>query len=925
MSESRPDPDALLASIREQEGKEGRARLKIFFGAAAGVGKTYAMLVEAHERRAAGANVLVGIVETHGRGETDALLRDLPLLPRRTLPYRGTTLDELDLDAALARHPELILVDELAHTNAPGSRHAKRWQDVEELLDAGISVHTTLNVQHVDSLNDPVEQITGTRVRETVPDSILDRADEIELVDLPPDDLLQRLREGKVYIPEQAGRALENFFQKGNLIALRELALRYAAQRVDAQMESYRRVHAIRDTWPVGGRLLVCLGGPDTALHLVRAGRRMAAQLRADWIVLHVERPGRERLTEEQRSYLANVMYFAEELGADLEFRTGQTVVEEILAFARERNVSRIVVGKPSRPRWMEALFGSIVNSLVRGSGDIDVYVMSGEPGLDTRPPRGTRATAGARFADYGRALAVVAACTLVASLMHRTFGQANLIMVYLLGVMAVAIRLGRGPASLASILSVAAFDFFFVPPSLTLGVSDTQYLVTFGVMLAAALTISTLAVRLREQAEAARHRERRTHLLYRLSRTLAATEGEEQLLDAAVRSTAELLESRVAILLPGPDGKLVVRAGDRDLFGGMEHDRGVAQWVYERRQPAGAGTDTLPAARGLYLPLGGTEGAVGVLGLRPSGLQRVISPDQFRLLETFASQIALALERAVLARQAERARMQVESERVQNALLSSVSHDFRTPLAVITGAASSLLDPDARLGEEARQTLIETVSEEAHRLNRLVANLLEMTRLESGALSPNLDWHSLEEVVGASLQPLEDRLRGRPIHVDVPPDLPLVHVDDVLIEQVLLNLVENALKYTPRDQPIEIRARADATEVRVQIADRGPGLPPGAEKRIFEKFYRVAGAGAPRGVGLGLTICRGIVEAHRGRIGVEGRAGGGACFYFTLPLESPPPRVEPETETPPGAALPPAAILAQPGGPGIPCRGFIP
>ncbi|HEY7727301.1 MAG TPA: sensor histidine kinase KdpD, partial [Candidatus Eisenbacteria bacterium] len=789
------------------------------------------------------------------------------------------------------------LVDELAHTNVPGSRHAKRWQDVEELLHADISVYTTLNVQHVDSLNDTVELITGTRVRETLPDSILDRADEIELVDLPPDDLLQRLREGKVYVPEQAGRALEHFFQKGNLIALRELALRYAAQRVDAQMESYRRVHAIRETWPVGGRLLVCLGGPDTALHLVRAGRGMAAQLRADWIVLHVERPGRERLTEEQRSYLANVMYFAEELGADLEFRTGHSIVEEILAFARERNVSRIVVGKPSRARWMETLLGSLVSSLIRLSGDIDVYVIRGEPGAEARGPRPEVAAEPPRLWAYGRALAVVVACTLIATLMRSAFGEANLIMVYLLGVMAVAIRLGRGPASAASILSVAAFDFFFVPPSLTLGVSDTQYLVTFAVMLAAALTISTLAVRLREQAEAARHRERRTHVLYRLSRTLAATEGEERLLDAAVRSTAELFESRVAILLPDSDGTLVVRAGDRELFGGMEHDRGVAQWVFDRRQPAGAGTDTLPAARGLYLPLEGAEGAVGVLGLRPAGSQRVIRPDQFRLLETFASQIALALERALLARQAERSRVQIESERLQNALLSSVSHDFRTPLAVITGAASSLLDPGARLGEEARRTLIETVGEEAQRLNRLVANLLEMTRLESGALSPNLDWHSLEEVIGASLEALEDRLRDRTLIVDVPRDLPLVRVDDVLLEQVLLNLVENALKYTPRDKPIEIRARAGADEVRVEVADRGPGLPPGEEKQIFEKFYRVAGSGSPRGVGLGLTICRGIIEAHHGGIGVENREGGGACFFFTLPLEAPPPNVQPEPQ----------------------------
>ncbi|MGE5175736.1 MAG: DUF4118 domain-containing protein [Hyphomicrobiales bacterium] len=913
MKETRPDPDALLAEIREQEARERRAPLKIFFGAAAGVGKTYAMLVEAQERRAAGLDVLAGVVETHGRAETEALLRGLPALARRPLPYRGTVLQEFDLDAALARKPSLVLVDELAHTNAPGSRHAKRWQDVEELLDAGIGVYTTLNVQHVDSLNDPVERVAGVRVRETVPDSIIDRADEIEVVDLPPDDLLQRLREGKVYVPEQAGIALESFFRKGTLIALRELALRYAAQRVDAQMESYRRVHAIREPWPVGGRLLVCLGGPDTALHLVRAGRRMAAQLRADWIVLHVERPGRERLTEEQRSYLSNVMYFAEELGADLEFRTGHSVVEEILAFARERNVSRIVVGKPSRPRWVESLLGSIVSSIVRASGDIDVYVITGERGAvkgggrgeagdaAARPGVGAAATGGGpRAADYGRAFAAVVLCTLVASLMHRSFGEGNLIMVYLLGVMAVSIRLGRGPASLASVLSVVAFDFFFVPPALTLGVSDTQYLVTFAIMLAVALTISSLAVRLREQAEAARQRERRTHVLYRLSRTLAATEGEAQLLETAVRSTSDLLESRAAILLPDGEGSLEVRAGDGDLFGGGEHDRGVAQWAFERRQPAGMGTDTLPAAHGLYLPLEGAEGAVGVLGLQPSGGRRVLTPDHFRLLETFGNQLALALERATLARRAEQARVQVESERLQNALLSSVSHDFRSPLAVITGAASSLLDAQARLDAEARRTLIETVAEEAHRLNRLVANLLDMTRLESGALAPNLEWHSLEELVGASLRPLEERLRGRTVTVDLPPDLPLVRVDDVLLEQVLLNLVENAIKYSPSPSPIEIRARATPEEVHVEVADRGPGLAPGEEGRVFEKFYRAAAAGVSRGVGLGLTICRGIVAAHGGRITAENRPGGGARFAFTLPRDATPPPIDADGEAPP-------------------------
>jgi two-component system, OmpR family, sensor histidine kinase KdpD len=896
MNEQRPDPDELLRRIREQEERERRAKLKIFFGASAGVGKTYAMLVEAHERRRAGVDVVVGVVETHGRAETAALLEGLEVLSPRLVEYRGAVLREFDLDAALARHPGLLLMDELAHTNAQGSRHAKRWLDVEELLAAGIDVYTTLNVQHVESLYDVVAQITGVAVREIVPDSILERADEIELVDLPPDDLLQRLREGRVYIPEQAARATEHFFKKGNLIALRELALRVTAHRVDQQMESYRREHAIRDTWAVGGRFLVGLGEPEAGLRLIRAASRMAARLQAEWLVVHVETPGEFAPTGAARDHLVDLMGYAEELGAETAMLIGTRVADQMLAYARERNVSRIIVGKPTRSRWFRLLRGSLVDALLAGSGEIDVFVMSGESEEGERrpaPPPARRPSL--RASNYVQSLLAVALCTGIAWVVHLRLPPANLPMIYLLGIMAVAMRLGRGPALLASVLSVVAFDFFFVPPTLAMHVSDTQYLLTFAGMLVVALVISTMASRLRQQADAAREREHRTAALYLLSRELSSLRGTQELLHAALRRVTDLFGSRGVILLPDAAGRLSVAAGEASLLGEAGHDQGVAQWTFDHSQPAGAGTPTLPAAGALFLPLLGARKAVGVLGIVPDDPGRVLTRDRFRLAETFASQVALSLERAQLAEQAERTHVLVESERTRSLLLSSVSHDLRTPLSVITGATSSLLADGSPLPGPVRRELVETIAEEAQRLNRLVGNLLDMTRLESGAMPVRREWHSLEEVVGSALGRLESRLEGREVAVRLAPGLPLVLLDDVLIELVLFNLVENALKYTPPGSPIEIAARLGDGALLIEVADRGPGLPPGQEESVFEKFYRGRREGDPSGVGLGLSICRGIIEAHGGAISAANREGGGAVFRVMLRQDEQPPAVTPE------------------------------
>src|SRR5262245_2032623 len=902
MDDRRPDADELLRRLSEQERLASRARFKIFFGASAGVGKTYAMLLEARERKQAGQDVVAGVVETHGRSETALLLDGVERLPLRTLEYRGAGLREFDLDAALARRPQLLLVDELAHTNAPGSRHAKRWQDVEELLAAGIEVYTTLNVQHVDSLNDVVAQVTGVTVRETVPDSILDRADEIELVDLPPEDLMQRLREGKVYIPHQAERALQSFFKKGNLIALRELALRKTAERVDAQLESHRRLEGISKTWDVRERLMVCVGDPQTGLALVREARRMAAGLRADWLVVHVERPGDLRSKPRKRADVVDLLSFAEELGAQTAVLSGHRVSDELITYARERHVSRILIGKPRRPRWVRWRLGSLTDTPIRSSPDIDVYVVdarrtapraTSEPGLpEPRSP----------LRHYLSAMGIVVACTGIAAIMVQHFDRANLIMVYLIGVLIAAARFGRGPGTVASVLSVAAFDFFFVPPHLTFAVSDSEYLVTFAVMLASALLVSTLAVRLREQAEEARTRERRTAALYALSRELADSSNPVDLHEAIVDRARETFDCDAALLLPDDRGRVRPRTALRSTQELDGRELGVAQWTFDHAQPAGAGTTTLPSATGLYWPLETPQGTVGVLALVAPADRPVTRSGPVRLLETFAHQIALALERAELASDSERSRMVAEGERLRNALLSSVSHDLRTPLATITGATSTLLDEGARVSDTVRQELLLSVAGEARRMNRLVANLLEMTRLESQGVQVRKEWHSIEEVVGTALGRVEDQLVGREVRLEIPPDLPLVPFDAISIEQVLLNLIENAIKYSPPDGPIAIRAEVRPGEAMIEVLDRGRGIAPGEEGRVFEKFYRAKADRDPGGIGLGLAICRAIVTAHGGTIAASAREGGGAVLRFTLPITGVAPEA-PEPELRAGGA----------------------
>ncbi len=891
MEERRPNPDLLLAKVRQEEERSREGQLKIFFGAAPGVGKTYAMLAAAQQKLAEGLDVVAGLVETHGRKETEALLAGLEILPRLPVEYRGTTLFEFDIDAALTRRPSLILVDELAHTNAPGSRHKKRWQDIYELLGTGINVYTTVNVQHLESLNDVVTQITGVSIRETIPDFILARADVIELVDLPPDELLQRLREGKVYVPELANQARGHFFRKGNLLALRELALRRTAERVDEQMQTYREAKGIRDVWPAGERILVCVGPNPRSIRLIRAAKRMAEGLRADWIAAYVEAPHKVKPSESDLRQLAEHMRLAESLGAETATLSGQKASEEILSYARDRNVTKILVGKPTHPRWKDKLFGSVLDELVRGSGEIDVYVITGDTGEQAPQPlfrQRDRKTGD----GWLLGMATVAICTGIAALMSPYFDIMEQAMIYFLGVVFTASRAGRNASLFTTFLSVAAFDFFFIPPYYTFAVSDARHFVTFIVMFMVAFVISRLTHRVQDQANAARQRERITAALYNLSRKLVHERGIEKLSFLAVKHISEVLSAHVVILVPDEWEKLRVPTTGPGTYALDEKEMSVAQWTHDHRQRSGLGTDTLSGAKALYLPLIAASKAVGVMGVLPGKSHTFFDREQLHVLEGFANQTAMAIERAFLSEEAQQALLKAETETLRNTLLSSVSHDLRTPLASITGAITTLLQKEVIFGPDQRQELLQTIHEEAEHLNQIIRNVLDMTRLEAGAIKVNKEWQPVEEIIGAVLNRLDERLRGRPVKISLPEDLPLVSFDPLLIEQVLVNLIDNAIKYTPQETPIELSAYVQDGEMIVEIEDRGAGIPAGEEEKIFDKFVRGSATGG--GIGLGLTICRAIITAHGGWIRAENRQGGGAIFRFSLPLGQQPPGADP-------------------------------
>jgi two-component system sensor histidine kinase KdpD len=877
--EHRPDPDALLKSVRAE--MQTRGRLKIFLGYAAGVGKTFAMLEAAHQRKEQGVDVVVGYVETHGRVETEAMLRGLEVLPRKQVEYGGVQLSEMDVDAILRRHPQLVLVDEFAHTNAPGSRHAKRYLDVEEIMDAGIDVYTTLNIQHLESLNDAVAQVTGVIVRETVPDGVIDEASEIEVIDLPPDELLTRLREGKVYVPEQAARAIQNFFRKGNLTALREMSLRRAAERVDDQMRSYMRTRAIADVWPAAERLLVCISPSPLAEKLVRATRRLADELKAEWFAVYVDAALKPELNPANRVRIGQTLQLAEELGARTRTIAGRSIAEAVLAYARRHNVTKIVIGKPAHSHWWEFGRRSVVDELINASGDIDIYVLSAErEGAKSPVPKEWQP-----HRPWGRYLlsaAMVVLATMAGMSLRHSIEPANIVMIYLAVVVIAAVYLGRGPSLLAAISSVLVYDFFIIPPYLTFAVSDTQYLLTFVGLLVVSLVISTLTVRVREQAEAAVQREMQTTALYNLGRDLTAAIDLEHVAQIIIRHISEVFGREVAIFLP-ENNRLRVFASSSN-YHPDDNELAVASWAFEHNQPAGRGTGTLPAAPLRCQPLNTARGIVGVLGIRPVDPRVLLTPEQRQALAAFSNQAALAIERAALAKQAQQAEIFSATEKLQTALLNSISHDLRTPLVSITGALSAL-DENHNLTDAARRSLVQTAREEADRLNRLVGNLLDMTRLEAGALRVKREPCNVEDVIGTALGQMRNRLAGREVQVRVPETLPMIGADFVLIVHVLNNLLDNALKYSPSDSPLEVEARLESKNVYISILDRGMGIPPEDLERVFDKFYRVQRPEQVTGTGLGLAICKGIVEAHGGRIWAENRTGGGTIMTIVLPI----------------------------------------
>jgi two-component system, OmpR family, sensor histidine kinase KdpD len=887
--EQRPSPDALLEAARREQA--GAGRLKIFVGAAPGVGKTYEMLQSAHARQKAGIDIVIGVIETHGRAETEALVRGLEVIPRKRIEYKDQIIEEMDLDAVIARAPQLALVDELAHTNAAGSRHPKRYLDVEELLSRGIDVYTAVNIQHIESLNDVVAQITHVRVRETVPDSIFDQADAIELIDLTPDDLIQRLKEGKVYVPKQAERALEHYFSPGNLTALRELALRSTADRVDEQLLNHMQANAIAGPWAAGDRILVCVSEDPRAAGLVRYTKRVADRVHAPWIAISIETRRSLQLTDEQRDRLADTLRLAEALGAEALTipGVGRRIADDIISFAQANNVTQIIIGKSSRSRWFEIVQGSVVHDLVRRAGNISVNVIPGElpfspatsPSVRTAPrpePFNPR--------PYLMALVITAIGLGAGELINAFLGLENVDLVFLTAVVVVAVRFGLWPSLLASVAASLSYNFFFLPPVYTFTITDPTNVAAFFFFMLIAILVSNVAARVRTQADTALGRIKTTEQLYAFSRKLAGTATLDDVLWASAYQTALMLKVRVVLLLP-EDGLLTVKAGYPPEDQLDQADLAAANWAWSNDRPAGRGADTLPGAKRLFLPMRTGRGQIGVIGIDDDRTGPLLTPDQRRLLDALVDQGALAIERVLLVEDMDRVKRTVESERLRSALLTSISHDLKTPLASVLGAASTMRDLASGLTEQQKHDLLATVIDESERLNRFIANLLDMTKLESGAIVPNTALHDIGEIIGSALRRASKILERHKVQLEVAADLPMLELDAVLFEQVLFNLLDNAAKYSPPGTTVSIRSQRERGVVSLQVADEGEGIPPSELESVFDKFYRVQKGDHVRpGTGLGLAISRGFVEAMQGRISAANRTDrSGAVLTVRLPV----------------------------------------
>jgi two-component system, OmpR family, sensor histidine kinase KdpD len=884
----RPKPEELLERMKADNEQKNRGKLKIFLGYAPGVGKTYTML-EAARQRKKDTDIAVAYVETHGRIDTQALTEGLEIIPRKNLDYRGVVLQEMDIDAVLVRRPQLAIVDELAHENAPGSRHPKRYQDVEELIQAGIDVYTTLNVQHIESGRNVVAQITGVWVRETVPDSIIDIAAEIELVDLPPDELIQRLKEGKVYVSEQIAPAVEKFFRKGNLTALRELAMRIAARHIDEQTLEYMKTHAVTGLWPSGERLLLYVGLDSLGSRLIRSARRLAHELNAEWTAISVETPDRaHQLSSEKQNEIADSLRMAQRLGAKIVTLQADGVAPAIIEYAKAHNITKIVAAKPLRNLWQRLVDPSVVIQIVRHSEQFDIHLISSKGDQVRRENKSAEARARFKWRGYLGGFGLVVLATVLGELGRNTFTQTTIAMLYVLSVVIASYLWGVGPAILVSIIGVFAFDFFLVPPYLTIAVGDTQYIFTFLILILVGAAISYLASRVRRQTEISRQHERRTAALYALGRELAMSNDLNSYISAITKRTKETFGRDSVVFLPDSKNKKLLKphtANPNILIDEMEI--AAAIWTYENQKIAGPGTDTLPNAKAKYLPLVTARGTVGVFALLVDGGIE-LNTEQERLLEAYADLAAVAIESIILEEEADNAQILRETEKLQTALLNAVSHDLRTPLVSIIGVLSSLQEEGMNLDESAKQNLVGVAREEAERLNHLITNILDISRIEAGAIKIARHPSDVQELIGAVLEQMGSSVRSRSIQIDIPADIPLVLVDFGLMVQTIINILDNALKYSPAESQIDIKASRSRHEVQIEIADRGIGIPPENLLRVFDKFYRIQQPDNVAGTGLGLSICKGIVEANGGRITAENRPGGGTIIRLILPVAEP-------------------------------------
>ncbi|WP_046498908.1 sensor histidine kinase [Syntrophomonas zehnderi] len=878
--ERRADPDALLDTMK----KKGRGRLTVFLGAAAGVGKTYAMLEAARERRAEGVDVVAGWIETHGRRETEALVGDLEVLPPRLLEYRGRQFPEMDLDGLLDRKPEIALVDELAHTNIEGSRHSKRYQDVEELLAAGIDVYTAVNIQHLESANDIVARITGILVKETVPDTILKHA-EIQLIDIPTEELLQRLKEGKVYVADKAAEAITKFFRPGNINALREMSLRYTALHVDNEMQTYMKAHAIEGPWPAGERVMVCISSSPFATQLIRAAHRMALRLKAEWLVVYVETPGivsRSRLSRDR--LLANLR-LAEELGAEIISTSGTDIAAELLQIARSRNVTQVVIGKPLRPRLLDILRGSVVDQVIRSSEGFGVHVIPGHSAPKMDSPGWLSEKKRRNILPYAKMLGVVFLITLLLYPLHNQLGLVNVAMIYLLPILYSAVRWKRTAALLGAFASALCLDFFFIPPQQSLTVADIRYILSFAIFFVVAWVTGTMAARLKRQIDDAHQRESMVSALYGLSREIGAVYGIDEVLPAVIKKVEAVSKGAAVILLPGSNGSLELKADSESCpqKSLTDNEMAVAAWAFQHLQKAGQGTDTLSGAELVYFPLATEAGPVGVLGIRPTGSEKNLLREKTLFIEALANLAAVAVNRIQLAERAREVQIAADSERLRTALFNSISHDLRTPLTSIIGSVSGLLEEEQLYDAASRRIMLENIQQGALRMHHLVTNLLDMARLNSGFLQLNKQFCDIQDIIGVAVSRVE-HLDTPSFSIYIEPGLPLVEVDFVLIEQVIVNLLDNAVKYSGNSLNISITAHRQAEKIEVAVADRGPGIAPENRETIFNSFFRLQSTANISGTGLGLAICKSIIEAHGGEIEATDNPGGGTVISFRIP-----------------------------------------